>query len=362
MPIKFRCHHCRQLLGISQAKAGAVVNCPKCQRAIRVPNRNSDIRPTPEADWDVEDSSLARALDELAGIGQILDSEAAANDADFENAPPDFPPHAHVLERVAVDPLLPAVPMQAAVPGPPRANTLSAAGEPSASSRSVTGAPGNTAPNSHKALQTLAGPQRTVVFVVSATVLAIVFCGGYALGRRQSRAVVAPPDPPTLSAATSTPPQASGATAPATMSGRITYVNEAGENRPDRGARVIVLPMRRIGSARLSVVGFRPADSEADCRIAAAAMQALGGNVASAGGDGEYQMILGGAGEYQILVLSHYKEQSSAGQPSAKLRALLSSYFDRPEQLLGGRGYHEAVLHTKGIGTDLWDHTFGNDT
>ena len=37
MPIKFRCHHCCQMLGISHTRAGAIVDCPGCGRSLRVP-------------------------------------------------------------------------------------------------------------------------------------------------------------------------------------------------------------------------------------------------------------------------------------------------------------------------------------
>lgn len=37
MPIRFRCGHCHQLLGIARRKAGTVVVCPSCQQAVVVP-------------------------------------------------------------------------------------------------------------------------------------------------------------------------------------------------------------------------------------------------------------------------------------------------------------------------------------
>jgi hypothetical protein len=37
MPIRFRCGHCQQLLGIARRKAGTVVTCPNCQQAVIVP-------------------------------------------------------------------------------------------------------------------------------------------------------------------------------------------------------------------------------------------------------------------------------------------------------------------------------------
>ncbi len=37
MPIRFRCQHCRQLLGISRRKAGMTVHCPTCRAEVTVP-------------------------------------------------------------------------------------------------------------------------------------------------------------------------------------------------------------------------------------------------------------------------------------------------------------------------------------
>ncbi|HID22034.1 MAG TPA: hypothetical protein EYP14_06490, partial [Planctomycetaceae bacterium] len=69
MPIKFRCKHCRQLLGIARSRAGAVVDCPACGRTIRVPGLDGRVDPIPTPALDFQDSELVRALDELAAIG-----------------------------------------------------------------------------------------------------------------------------------------------------------------------------------------------------------------------------------------------------------------------------------------------------
>src|SRR5438067_2043329 len=37
MPIRFRCRHCNQLLGIARRKAGTPVQCPTCQQQVLVP-------------------------------------------------------------------------------------------------------------------------------------------------------------------------------------------------------------------------------------------------------------------------------------------------------------------------------------
>src|SRR5262249_8474603 len=42
MPIRFRCQHCKQLLGIARRKAGTHVNCPTCRRQVMVPDKDED--------------------------------------------------------------------------------------------------------------------------------------------------------------------------------------------------------------------------------------------------------------------------------------------------------------------------------
>jgi hypothetical protein len=37
MPIRFRCVHCHQLLGIATRKSGTLISCPTCQRRQTVP-------------------------------------------------------------------------------------------------------------------------------------------------------------------------------------------------------------------------------------------------------------------------------------------------------------------------------------
>ena len=41
MPIRFFCEHCRQMLKIGTAKAGSVVDCPRCQKAVVVPPQSA---------------------------------------------------------------------------------------------------------------------------------------------------------------------------------------------------------------------------------------------------------------------------------------------------------------------------------
>ena len=41
MPVRFRCRHCNQLIGIARRKIGAEVSCPTCSRALLVPAADS---------------------------------------------------------------------------------------------------------------------------------------------------------------------------------------------------------------------------------------------------------------------------------------------------------------------------------
>src|SRR5438128_461341 len=45
MPIRFRCQHCNQLLGISRRKAGNRVECPSCHASLLVPSVSSEPEP-----------------------------------------------------------------------------------------------------------------------------------------------------------------------------------------------------------------------------------------------------------------------------------------------------------------------------
>jgi phage FluMu protein Com len=55
MPIRFRCRHCQQLLGIARRKAGQSVRCPTCRREVTVPHEDEEPSPRPPAGaFDVE--------------------------------------------------------------------------------------------------------------------------------------------------------------------------------------------------------------------------------------------------------------------------------------------------------------------
>jgi len=142
------------------------------------------------------------------------------------------------------------------------------------------------------------------------------------------------------------------------VEGRVTYRTFTGTTRPDEGAVVILLPLYRKSSARIPIVGFRPADSEEDREIAHAAIRALGGELAIVAEDGTYSSHLPEAGEYHILVLSRHAERDDETPVASHARVTLGEYFDRPQQLLGQLSYHLGTVNYRGEETELWDHAF----
>jgi phage FluMu protein Com len=41
MPVRFRCKHCNQLLGIARRKIGMEVRCPECHKMVLVPAKDA---------------------------------------------------------------------------------------------------------------------------------------------------------------------------------------------------------------------------------------------------------------------------------------------------------------------------------
>lgn len=83
MPIRFRCQHCNQLLGIARRKAGTPVQCPTCQHEVIVPHADQAEKATPPA---------PRPLFEHSDFEAYLQQPGANLPAP---APPAAPPAAH---------------------------------------------------------------------------------------------------------------------------------------------------------------------------------------------------------------------------------------------------------------------------
>ena len=361
MPIKFRCNYCRQFLGISRAQAGGVVDCPTCGQSIRVPLTDGTVPSVEAPELDQEDTHLSRALDELAKLVDLpvqqfvpvlASSQADPDDAASENQIPQPLP-----EPIPIELPLPPTPVVVVPPV-----NASLAGD---SPRDLMGEPGLldelTALSARAAVfeQPEAAIEKSLTVRstsrsdLSALALSILVASTFLAGMLTERFVrlfelgwpgrlhsSALPQPNIIDSE---------------LTGRILYKTSEGESHADRGARLVLFPMERSGTVKLSSVGFRPADGPADQLVANAAIKALGGTAASADERGEFRVVVE-AGSYQLLILSHYQSRPET-EVDPSLAKLLLEYFDKPVEVLGRVQYQFSPIRIKGTG-DQWDHSF----
>lgn len=109
MPIRFRCRHCSQLMGIARRKAGTMVSCPTCRAQVLVPQEDEEVHPPP-----------------LGGAAAPPIFERSDFEAFLENPPaeptPAPPAHTSPFEAVPSAPSLP--PSSPSVRVPPSAGLI----------------------------------------------------------------------------------------------------------------------------------------------------------------------------------------------------------------------------------------------
>jgi len=379
MPIKFRCPHCRQFLGISRNRAGALADCPTCGRTIRIPNLDGRVDPLPSPELDLEDQQLKKALAALAGIDDEEDPEtsrAAGKSATSgvvaapvvrhqESPPRDVPvaaPPQEVVPPIAPEPKpspAPERPAREQVPASDALERLAKLADESSIESRKQGLP----------------PAPTPVTASARVPAGLLITGGiglFVLGVVTGRwtaptATVATEDVPADNIAAAAPadvdrpvPAAVPATEerPLALTGTITYLTADGQTRPDEGARVLVLPEERSGSSRLPVVGFRVDAAEVDVRLARAALRELGGDFAVADAQGRYEIRLPAAGTYDVLMISRYQPRDADLPLTDSVEALLPVWFDRPSQLIGQVQYRLSSLLYQGEVPATRDHLF----
>lgn len=423
MPIKFRCQQCRQFLGISRSKAGSVVDCPTCGRTIRIPDLDGTVRPLPKPGLDMQDSSLSRALDELASIGSPLAADAdlpnddeefaaaAVSDSDqFEakqsgDSDREQPGRntgsrdAPVPEVVELEPLPPPDPIEMepldSKRQPPAAADFdddssaerawkstrkggedwkrlladaelegdSNAAPVKATESAAVPAAAQTAPAERVAES---GP--TVLRIAPSAwfaivgVVALIFAAGFWAGRITSLRPDGPGDATAVSGAdpTTGDPEASGSGTPQhepAIRGRITWRAESGEIRPDRGARIIVLPAERSGSSLIPSTGVQSDAAQEDRRLTGAMIRELGGDFQTTDDSGEFSVQLPNAGKFHVLVLSNSLPRED-GVDITDVQDVVARYFDRPPAVLGQVLFHLDEVQYSGTGTTPWDFSF----
>lgn len=346
MPIKFRCTHCNQFLGISRAQSGSIVDCPSCGRSIRVPNLDGTTAPLPKPAIDLSDSTLASALEQLASLEAGVAESATSGPAQA------------TATRLAAPPPVIAVPIAHQVSSPTDAPSFLAPGPSRQPWIEVEEQLATLAPNetkSHAPPRDRGLTRRDVIIAASTAAAVAPFT--WWLGR-QTRPKAAPDATAAVDRSEPAPqPPAEAAAGAQALTGRITYINADGESLPDAGARVLIFPEHRQGSTLLPVAGFLANAAEADLQIAQESMKLYGGAYVMADDHGHYGADLTSSGTYEILIISNYQSRPAGALPADLLKSL-ARYFDRPQHLIRQTAYEFTHLRFTGREPVVRDQVF----
>ncbi len=155
MPIRFRCEHCQQLMGIARRKAGTEVQCPTCRRNVLVPKEDQV-----EATSAPQPRGAAKPGEPAPAAGKLFEM----NDFDEVLREPEAPPRGV---------------RSAPKNGAHAANHLSPDRGPASASSPVSQSQGMSVPNGIL----LSSNQATMLAVVGIVLLAVAFGAGLLVGR-----------------------------------------------------------------------------------------------------------------------------------------------------------------------------------
>lgn len=96
MPIRFRCRHCNQLMGIARRKAGMTVQCPTCHASVVVPQPDAQEPPEPPPPQPLGDAQAP--LFERSDFEAFLQNPAADKPAPPPVPPPPPPPSPFAMD------------------------------------------------------------------------------------------------------------------------------------------------------------------------------------------------------------------------------------------------------------------------
>lgn len=357
MPIRFRCKHCKQNLGISRSKAGDVVDCPTCGRSIKVPRRDGQAEDVDRPQMNFHDPKIADAMAELQSLGNP--SPVTKDDVDRpvkNDSPMDSPAESMpiMLSEPEVDP----VPVLEIAPIAAAQKSLDA----------LNPSPESDAEQHRKELEGLANQAdelaaatspaghspRLSIPMIGGLVLAFGLLMGLGIGYLFSGPRPAPTEPE-MNASDGQTEEAGAASSASTASnsddfdvltvnGVITYDPENATTRPDSKSLVCLLAESRLGQVMIPGESLWEPTESSDFQVAAATLKLIGGRAALTDADGEFSIVAPETGSYHLLVVSRHAVRESS-EIDADLEAVLKKYFEQPRQLLGKRAYHVVLLN-----------------
>ncbi|MEZ6059930.1 MAG: zinc ribbon domain-containing protein [Planctomycetaceae bacterium] len=342
MPIKFRCHHCQQLLGISRSRAGALVDCPQCGRSLRVPSLDGTTRAVPNPGESVRrDGDLLAALSELSELATSTDddsgntSDRTEHDSRLRPVPSEPLPNAEIISlpepAITVPPTSDSdhdtdfdesiATTYAREPLRELAESFDqAVGQPSLSELGFEQTPARTLPGA-------------TWWLISGILMLACLAGGWWIGRngadgsrRSTDAELSNSGDGSAAGAAASRPR--NPVAVASVRGTVMYVDPSGRSVPDSSALLILLPTSRRGDMLLSSRSLRRETEHPDFQATAAALAILGGAIAVADGDGRFQLDATGHGSHILVAVSRHIERPNDLPVPPAVEKALSGYFD----------------------------------
>ncbi|MEZ6131632.1 MAG: hypothetical protein R3C59_23425 [Planctomycetaceae bacterium] len=348
MPIKFRCQHCQQLLGIARSRASAVVDCPQCGRSLRVPDLDGRTRRLPNARADVtSDSALLSALSELSALG---DAHAAAHQDNQSAAAEGRSPgsaQTAVLNPMPQSQMVTAEPISALPVVPVRIDdeededpfTL----EDSLSELVAFGedvSPTALSDDLLTEMQRVSHPTDSPLLTIFGCILLLLLgtglgwwlahsrmIPGSSLERLEAKPVAlneSPPAEPHVAAHNS-----------AEVTGTVKYLDATGQMLPDVGALLILLPGERSGHLKLDARSLLLANDHPDRRATLAALTSLGGAVAQADNAGQFHLFHHGQGDVVVVAVSRNRQRAADVPVSTDVTDALQTWFDSSSNICG---------------------------
>lgn len=131
-----------------------------------------------------------------------------------------------------------------------------------------------------------------------------------------------------------------GSTKPATIIGKLTYLNVDNQAQPDGGAIVLALPLDKRPDEKLAASGLRPDEPPpGDSHEGVLAIQQMGGSYGRADGRGQFQLQVPRSGRYFLLLMSGNTQRKEGELPDGQDIAQIGRYFLLPGDLIGDNKY-----------------------
>ena len=338
MPIKFRCHYCSQMLGISNSRAGAVVDCPGCGRTLRVPLEDGSVgRPVTtirhgHRGEDQQDTELIEVLASLANL---------APGSPVQNTPVQNTPvhdsHGEQSEETFEQP-----PFNKDVPEPVSSQMATVC---------ETGPQSDPSPQLQSLRRKYWGPGLPVgiAFGVILTLIFVQFSNinitpfRFAPAKESLSTTVVQPSE--TNPKTSTTDEALNTQLPdndlrdsktvKTVTGQLSWRDSNRLVQPDSHALALLLPARNPGRLRLDGTSLRELHTNIDQKAVAAALNELDASFIRTDDEGRFELPLTVNAPHVLVLISRHKTRATDAIIPPDVDAGLSQYFQSSATIAG---------------------------